>query len=282
MSGLSKKIAGIWLLFLVIVCGLGPLLLELDPYQPIGPPITPPGEYSLLGTDSLGRDETARMIYGGRTTLSISLMAFILTLLLGGITGFIAALYRGWTNTLVQSSSDILMAVPGLLLAMLLVAALGPGMFTVMIAVGIGTMPIFTRLSRSVVSEILASDYILASYALGANRLWVTRQHLLRNGIKHLVPIITNLFAWIMLSITTLTFIGLGGDPSIAEWGTMLNASRVHLVEAPWLALWPALAISITILSVHSLGRGLTEAGLPSGASWNGRSSKHTVDKLSS
>jgi ABC-type dipeptide/oligopeptide/nickel transport system permease subunit len=282
MRPLSKKLAATWLIALSIICTFGPVFLDLDPFQPIGPPLSNPGTYSLLGTDSLGRDETARMIYGGRISLSISLAAVLLTVFLGGSLGFLAAILGGWTNTLIQASSDILIAIPGLLLSMLLVAVLGPGLLTVMLAVSIGTTPIFIRLSRSVVVEILSADYILASMALGANRFWIARWHILRNSQPHLIPIITNLFAWILLGITTLTFIGLGGDPSQPEWGTMLNSSRVHIIEAPWLALWPALAICLTILSVHSLGKGLTRAWLPTEQEWvEGRAKSGSIQLTS-
>jgi peptide/nickel transport system permease protein len=150
---------------------------------------------------------------------------------------------------------NIMLAIPGLLLAMLLVAGLSPSLRAVILAVGIGGTPGFARLARTVLVQLRQADYIVASETLGANWLWKTSRHLLPNARPQLLALGTIHFAWSLLSTTTLTFLGLAGDPSLPEWGSMLNASRTHLAEAPWLAFLPGMLISLTILAVHELGR---------------------------
>jgi peptide/nickel transport system permease protein len=154
---------------------------------------------------------------------------------------------------------NVLLAIPGLLLAMLLVASLGPGLPAVVLAVGIGGVPGYARLTRTLASQLLRDGYVSAARSLGAGRGWIALRHLLPNSLPQLIPLATTHFAWALLGTTTLTFLGLAGDPAIPEWGALLNASRAHLLEAPWAALWPGLAISLTILSVHAWGRRLAE-----------------------
>lgn len=149
--------------------------------------------------------------------------------------------------------SNVLLAIPGLLLAMLMVAALGPGIPAVILAVGIGGVPGFARLSRSVVRQLLGEGYVEAALAAGGGQVWISMRHILPNALPQLASLAGTYFAWAFLGTTTLTFLGLAGDPGLAEWGAMLNSSRSHLLVAPQLAALPALAISLTVLAVHSL-----------------------------
>jgi peptide/nickel transport system permease protein len=155
--------------------------------------------------------------------------------------------------------SNSLLAIPGLILAMLLVAAMGPRLLTVILAVGFGGAPGFVRLSRTIFLQIRGQNYVTASIALGANRTWIAGHHILPNAKNQLLSLATTHYAWAFMGTTTLTFLGLAGDPSIPEWGVMLNAGRAHLIDAPWLAIWPGCAISLTILAVHRLGTWLSQ-----------------------
>jgi ABC-type dipeptide/oligopeptide/nickel transport system permease subunit len=247
----------------VLLSLLAPLLTAHDPLQPIAPSVSPPSFLAPLGTDTLGRDLWARLAYGGRLSLGASLVAASLMVSLGGVAGLLAASFGGWLERAILWSANATLAIPGLLLAMLLVAALGPGLPTVVLAVGLSGAPGFARMARTVFLQLQETSYVASSAALGAGNGWIALHHLLPNARSHLLSLATTHFAWSFMGTTTLTFLGFGGDPSSPEWGTMLNAGRAYLVEAPWLALWPGLAISLTILAVHSLGAWLAGEGFP-------------------
>jgi peptide/nickel transport system permease protein len=159
-----------------------------------------------------------------------------------------------WIDRILVWLTNATLAIPGLLLAMLLVAGLGPGLDTVILAVGFGGAPGFMRLSRTIFQQVRQQGYVTASIALGGGRWWITTAHLLPNAARQLTSLATTHFAWALLGTTTLAFLGLAGDPSRPDWGTMLNQGRRYLVSAPHLALLPGLLISLTILAVHTLG----------------------------
>jgi peptide/nickel transport system permease protein len=248
-----------WLLIVIGVSIAAPMISQADPLRPIAEPLLTPAQHPPLGTDSLGRDVWARIVYGGRLSPGASLIAMVITVLVGGIAGLIASTLGGWLDRAILWLSNSLLAIPGLLLAMLLVAAMGPTLVTVILAIGFGGAPGFVRLSRTMFHQIREQNYVKASVALGANRTWIAIHHLLPNAKNQLLSLATTHYAWAFMGITTLTFLGLAGDPSIPEWGVMLNAGRAHLIDAPWLALWPGCAISLTILAVHSIGGWLSK-----------------------
>lgn len=252
-----------WLALVALVSLLYPVVSHESPFQPMASAITPPSARFPLGTDSLGRDAWVRLAYGGRVTIGASLLATLMTVLLGGAAGLAAAMGQGWVDRFLMWCMNIMLAIPGLLLAMVLVAGMGPGLGTTILAVGIGGMPGFARLARSAMVQARRTGYIVAAEALGATPLWNAFRHLLPNLAGQLTSLATIHFAWAVMGITTLTFLGLAGDPSIPEWGNMLNASRTHLVEAPWLALSPGLAISATILAVHHIGQTIGAGASP-------------------
>ena len=257
--GAVPGLALAWLAMVLIGALLAPSLAPEGPFQPVGSPLSPPGGPQLLGTDHLGRDLLARMLFGGRLSLGASAAASLLTVLLGGSLGLAAALLGGVFDAGFRWLANVLLAIPGLLLAMLLVAGLGPGLPAVVLAVGIGGVPGYARLTRSYALQLLQDGYVGAARSLGAGGGWIALRHLLPNSLPQLIPLATTHFAWALLGITTLTFVGMAGDPSIPEWGVLLNASRAHLLDAPWGALWPGLAISLTILSVHAWGHRLAD-----------------------
>lgn len=259
----APRLALAWLGLVLAGALLAPVLTRIDPFQPVAPPLLAPSGLHWLGTDHLGRDLLARLLIGGRLSLGASAAASLLTVLLGVPLGFAAAVLGGAFDRAVRGLTNVLLAIPGLLFAMLLVAALGPGLPAVVLAVGIGGMPGFARLTRSYAQQLLQDGYVAASRSLGGGRGWIAFRHLLPNSLPQLIPLATTHFAWALLGITTLSFLGLAGDPSIPEWGALLNASRTHLLEAPWAALWPALAISLTILSVHAWGHALARSAAP-------------------
>jgi ABC-type dipeptide/oligopeptide/nickel transport system permease subunit len=249
-----KTLCILWLGAMVLMALFAPIISSADPYKPIGSPLQSPRDHPPLGTDALGRDFFARVTYGARLSLSIPLLATLLTVLIGTAVSLTAIVVGGLSDRLILALTNAALAIPGLLLAMLLVAGFGPGIPTVVIAVGLGGIPGFVRLSRSIFLGIKEMGYIDAAYALGASRTRVALAHLLPNAAPQLFSLATTHFAWAFMGATTLTFLGLSGDPSVPEWGAMLNSGRLHLVQAPWLTIIPGILISLTILTIHYLG----------------------------
>ncbi|MFA9403229.1 MAG: ABC transporter permease [Anaerolineales bacterium] len=249
-----KILCILWLVAMVLMALIAPIISSADPYKPIGRPLLSPQDHPPLGTDALGRDFFARITYGARLSLSIPLLATLLTVLIGTTISLTAIVGGGLSDRSILALTNAALAIPGLLLAMLLVAGFGPGIPTVVIAVGLGGIPGFVRLSRSIFLGIKEMGFIDAAYALGASRTRVALAHLLPNAAPQLFSLATTHFAWAFMGTTTLTFLGLSGDPSVPEWGAMLNSGRLHLVQAPWLTIIPGILISLTILTIHYLG----------------------------
>ena len=243
-----------WLLLVFGVSIVVPMTSDTNPRQPVSEPLLSPAQHPPLGTDALGRDVWTRIVHGARLSPGASFFATVVTVLVGGTAGLIASSLGGWFDRVIVWLSNSLLAIPGLLLAMLLVAAMGPRLLTVILAVGFGGAPGFVRLSRTIFHQIRDQSYVTASIALGANRAWIAGHHILPNAKNQLFSLATTHYAWAFMGTTTLTFLGLAGDPSIPEWGVMLDAGRAHLIDAPWLALLPGCMISLTILAVHRLG----------------------------
>lgn len=258
-----------WLLLVLLAALASPCLAPYDPIQPVGSALAAPGERSVLGTDELGRDVWSRLVFGGRASLSAALLAASLTVLAGGVLGMAAAMGGGWVDRAILWGANTMLAIPGLLLAMMLLTAFGPGLDTIVLAVGFGGVPGFARLSRPLFLAARQTDYTQAARALGAGPSWVATQHVLPNARSGLLSLATTHVAWAFVGITTLTFLGLAGEPSLPEWGAMLNTARSHLVDAPRLAVWPGMAIALTVLSIQYLGSWISQhdARSPAGGS---------------
>jgi peptide/nickel transport system permease protein len=184
----------------------------------------------------------------------MSFAATALTALPGGALGLVAASLGGWVERGIIWAANTLLSIPGLILALLLVAILGPGLGTLTLAVGLGGVPGFARLSRAAFRVPKSQEYVAASRALGADTSWVAVRHLLPNARLPLAALITTYYAWAFAAATSLTFLGFGGDPALPEWGALLQAGRAHLFDAPGLALYPGVAIALTVWAVHALG----------------------------
>ena len=247
-----------WLVLISLGALLAPLLSGTDPIQPVGPPLAAPSAGFGLGTDALGRDLLTRMLFGARFSLASGLLAASLAVGIGGVAGLAAAMHGGWIERAIVWAANAMLAIPGLLLALMLLTAMGPGVTTIVLAVGLGGAPGFARLARAAFQAARQSDFVRASHALGAGPRWGALRHVVPNAGTALLSLATTQFAWAFLGTTTLTFLGLAGNPSLPEWGAMLNEGRLHLIDAPHLALWPGAAITLTILSVQLLGNWIT------------------------
>lgn len=214
----------------------------------------PPGsEGHLLGTDNVGRDILSRLIYGGRVSLTIGLVSTGVALLLGGTLGLLAGYYRRLDN-LIMRFMDILLAIPGVLLAVAIVAALGPGLYKLMVAVGIGVMPTFARVTRSAVLPMRDIEYVVAARAIGASDGRILLNCIARNALPPLIVYCTLSLGNAILSAAILNFLGIGLDPTVPEWGGMASAGRDYLVRAPHLTFIPSMAIFLVVLSFNILG----------------------------
>jgi peptide/nickel transport system permease protein len=215
----------------------------------------------LLGVDSLGRDELSRIIYGARYSLLIGVVSVAVGLTFGILLGSIAGYLGGWIDTIVMRLMDIMLAVPGLLLAIAIVAALGPGLVQIMVAVGVVQIPIFARLLRGSILAVKENDYVLSARAVGVSRKNILAAHILPNAVSPVIVQGTLAMATAIIDVAGLGFLGLGPqDPSTPEWGTMLTDTVRFLQTAPHLAIIPGVAIIISVLGFNLIGDGLREA----------------------
>lgn len=232
-----------------------------DPLQgSVRAALKPPSRTHLLGTDELGRDLLSRIIYGTRISLRIGLIAVAIAGGVGMSLGIVAGYDGGWVDEVIMRMIDMLMAFPGMLLALTIIAVLGPGLNNVMIAVGIGSIPSFTRVARGVVLSLKEEEYVLAARALGSSRGRILLRHIVPNVVPSMIVMATLRIATAILTSAGLSFLGLGAQPPTPEWGAILNTSRTYLRRGWWFFTFPGLAIMITVVSMNLLGDGVRDA----------------------
>ncbi len=214
----------------------------------------------LLGTDAVGRDILSRIIHGSRYSLLIGAVVVTLSLSVGVGLGLIAGFMRGWVESLIMRLMDILLAIPSLLLAIVIVAILGPGLFNAVISVAITYLPQFTRLTRASVITERTKDYVTASRVSGAGPLRLMVATILPNCMAPLIVQATLAFSNAILDASALGFLGLGAQPPLPEWGTMLADAREFVLRAWWVVTFPGLAILVTVLAFNLMGDGLRDA----------------------
>lgn len=259
-------VGAVLVLIFVIVAVFAPLLA---PYSPTAVDLTNlrPGEFPgpsaehLLGLDQLGRDELSRIIYGARYSLLIGIVSLSLGAVVGLTLGLLAGAFGGWVDSLVMRLVDIMLAVPSLLLAIGIAALLGRSIVSVMIAIAVVNVPIFARLLRGSMLAQRKSDYALAARSLGVSRTKVVLLHVFPNSLAPVIVQGTLALATAIIEAAGLAFLGLGSqDPAIPEWGRMLAETNQFLASAPLLALWPGLAIVLSVMGFYLLGEALREA----------------------
>jgi peptide/nickel transport system permease protein len=220
-----------------------------------------PSAHHLLGVDDLGRDELSRILYGARLSLLIGIVSVTVGLSIGITLGAISGFLGGWVDGTLMRLVDIMLAIPGFLMAIGIVALLGPGLLQVMIAIGIVNIPIFTRLLRGSVLAQRDNDFVLAARAVGVRRRKILISHVLPNSISVVIVAGTLALATAIIDAAGLSFLGLGPqDPSTPEWGNMLTDTVRYLQTAPFLAIFPGAAIVISVLGFNLIGDGLREA----------------------
>ena len=214
----------------------------------------------LLGTDAVGRDIFSRIIHGARYSLFIALIVVTLSLIFGISIGLVAGFARGWTEAMIMRTMDILLAVPSLLLAIVIVAILGPGLFNAVIAIAVTYLPQFVRLTRASVITETSKDYVTASRVSGAGLPRLMFATVLPNCMAPLIVQASLAFSNAILDAAALGFLGLGAQPPTPEWGTMLADAREFVLRAWWVVTFPGLAILITVLALNLMGDGLRDA----------------------
>src|SRR5689334_14322946 len=236
----------------------------IAPYEPIATSWSlvrkPPTAAHWFGTDELGRDILARVIYGARASLMAGLISVAIALGIGVPLGLLAGYRGGFLDALISRITDAMLACPFLILANALAAFLGPSLGNAMIAIGISATPIFIRLTRGQVLVVKAEDYVEAARALGNPPWRIALSHILPNILPALLVQATLSIAAAIIAEAALSFLGLGQQPPAPSWGSMLNAAQRFLTQAPWMAIWPGLAIFLVVLSLNLLGDGLRDA----------------------
>ncbi len=254
-------------LFVLVVAILAPLVaphsasvqnrevLLLPPFWQNGGRLT-----YFLGTDPVGRDILSRLIYGARFSLFIGLIVVSLSVLSGVLIGLVAGFFGGRIDTVIMRVMDIILAFPSLLLALVLVAILGPGLVNAMIAISLVNLPHFVRLTRASVMSERGKDYVVASKVAGAGTLRIMFKTILPNCLAPLIVQGTLAFSAAILDAAALGFLGMGAQPPTPEWGTMLAEAREFIQRAWWVVTFPGLAILITVLAINLMGDGLRDA----------------------
>jgi len=253
-----------WLALVGIGAGLAPFLAPLGPLAAdTAHVLVPPGPGWLLGTDLLGRDLWARILWGARWTPGMGVMALAVTVGLGLPTGLVAGTVGGWIDAILMRLVDALLAFPGILLAMAVVALLGPGLVPVAVAVGVAAAPAYARVTRSAAMEVRAQPYVEAARAVGCTEWRIMVRHVLPNAAAPLVAFAAAQLGWVLLNGAALNFLGLGAPPGTPEWGAMLAEGRGYLRDAPWVSTFPGLALTLTVLAANLVGDGLQETLRP-------------------
>ena len=254
---------GLGLVVALTVCAvLAPLLTphdpnEVDTTRRLARPLSPGHP---LGTDEFGRDMTARLLHGARISLAVGLAATTLAALAGSLCGLLAGLGGGWIDHAIMRSIDTLMAFPYFLLAIAIIAALGPGLVNGMIAVAVVNIPFYGRIVRGTVLAVRETEYVQAARALGVSELRLAIKHVLRNCLAPIIVAVTLNVGGMITSLAGLSFLGLGVQPPVSDWGSMLSSSRQYINVAPHVAALPGLAIFLAVLGFNLLGDGLRDA----------------------
>lgn len=228
--------------------------------QNISERLQPPSAAHPFGTDEYGRDLLARIVYGSRMSLVVGFSSVFLGMLLGGIVGSIAGYYRGMVDNILMRTTDVLLAIPMIMLALVIVSALGPSTINLIIALSFASLPSFARIVRAAIITVRDSEYIEAARAIGATDFIIIIKHILPNCLGPIIVQVTIQTARAILNTAALSFLGLGVQPPTPEWGALLASGRTYIRDSGYLCVIPGLAIMVTVLSLNLMGDGLRDA----------------------
>lgn len=244
----------------VILAIFAPLIAPFEPQKMIYTALQqPPSAEHLFGTDEMGRDILSRIIHGARISLQVGLVAVGIAMVIGTLVGIIAAFAGGWLDGVLMRTMDVMLAFPGILLAIAIVAILGPGLYNTMIAVGISAIPNYARTARGSTMVVLSQEYVSAARAIGVGSGRIIVRYILPNIAAPIVVLATIGIAGAIISAAGLSYLGLGAQPPTPEWGAMLSEARSFLRSAWWMATFPGLAIMAVVMAFNLLGDGLRD-----------------------
>lgn len=261
----KSALIGSIIIFIVILCAVfAPLLSPYDPYiMNIANRLKPPSGEHILGTDQFGRDLLSRIIYGSRVSLKVGVVAVGFSAVIGVFLGLISGYYGGWVDKIISMITDIFLAFPMILLAIAFVAALGPSIGNVMLALGLTYWTQYARVVRSSVLALKEEEYVLAARTTGASDLRIIFKYILPNAFAPVIVMATLGLGTAIITESTLSFLGLGIQPPAASWGNTLSFGLKFLRDAPHLSTFPGIAIMITVLGFNLFGNGLRDVTDP-------------------
>lgn len=219
----------------------------------------PPSSEHWLGTDEFGRDVLSRLMEGAQTSFTVAALTVAFAIALGTVVGLSAGFVRGWTDRLLMTVNDAMLAFPGLLLALAIMIVLGPGVASIVLALGLAYTPSVVRVVRGTVLSLREKEYVEASRMIGNSEARTMLVHVLPNCVAPIAVLATSMFGWVVLSESALSFLGLGVPPPAPTWGNMLAAARPHMETAIWLSIAPGACIALTLLGVNLLGDALRD-----------------------
>ena len=249
------------LLILVLAAIMAPSITRYDPIKMVpSERLKPPsGEY-WFGTDPFGRDIYTRLVFGSRISLRMGIISVAIAATLGVTSGLVAGYAGSWADSLIMRLVDVLLAFPGMLLSLVVIAVLGPSLFNAMIAVGISAAPTYARVTRGMVLQAKEEVYVAAARAIGCQPGRIILRHILPNILGPIVVVATLGVAGAIITGAALSFLGLGAEPPTPEWGLILSTGRSYIRQAWWITTFPGLAIMVTVLSINLVGDGLRDA----------------------
>jgi peptide/nickel transport system permease protein len=257
----GAMVGGTVVLLFIITAAFAPLIAPYDPLESNLDEALQSHSYKhWLGTDEQGRDILSRIIYGGRMSLAIGVIAVAISSVFGIFLGLVSGFFGGKVDNVIMRFMDILMAFPGMLLALAIVSALGPGTVNLMIALGVYSVPFFARVVRGSVLSVREMEYVEAAKAVGQSNFFIVFSHILPNCVGPILVLATLRVAIAILNGAGLSFLGLGPQPPTPEWGAMLSSGRTYLRIAPWVATYPGIAIMFVVLGFNVFGDGLRDA----------------------
>ncbi|MBM7587127.1 glutathione transport system permease protein [Bacillus pakistanensis] len=252
--------AGIFIVLLIIIAFIGPAIAPYDPYKPdYNSTLVKPNQEHWAGTDAYGRDIFSRLLVGTRISLSVSFLSVLLGAVIGTFLGLISGYFGGWLDRIIMRSSDVMFAFPDLLLAIAIVAILGPGLNNVIIAVSVFSIPSFARLVRSSSLEAKEVVFVEAAKSMGAPHHKIIIKHILPSTLSSLIVFFTMRIGTAILAASSLSFLGLGASPETPDWGAMLSMGRDYLGTSSHVVIMPGIAIFLTVLAFNLVGDGLRD-----------------------
>ncbi|MGR3701637.1 MAG: ABC transporter permease [Paracoccaceae bacterium] len=240
---------------------LAPLLPIADPNATDWGAIRkPPSAAAWMGTDEIGRDVLARMIWGAQASLLAGVVSVLIAVAIGVPFGLVSGYFGGWTDSIISRVTDALLAMPFLIMAIALAAFLGPSLTNAMIAIGLSAVPIFIRLTRGQVLAVKTEDYVEGARAIGLGHIPIMTRYILPNVFPPILVQATLTIATAIIAEASLSFLGLGQQPPAPSWGSMLNTAKNFLSQAPWMAIWPGAGIFLVVMGFNLMGDGLRDA----------------------